>query len=40
MAADKCVEYTPIGTQVAATGGFSLSERLYVVRVQNTNNPA
>ncbi|NOK04649.1 MULTISPECIES: hypothetical protein [Myxococcus] len=40
VAADQCVEYTPIGTQVAATGGFSLSEGLYVVRVQNTNNPA
>ncbi|MCY1081600.1 hypothetical protein [Archangium lansingense] len=40
VAADKCVEYTPIGTQVAATGGFSLSEGLYVVRVQNTANPA
>ncbi|HEX5746249.1 MAG TPA: hypothetical protein VFZ09_08390 [Archangium sp.] len=40
VAADKCVEYTPTGTQVAATGGFALSEGLYVVRVQNTNNPA
>jgi hypothetical protein len=40
VAADKCVEYTPIGTQVAATGGFSLSEGLYVVRVRNTANPA
>ncbi|AKJ07164.1 Hypothetical protein AA314_08790 [Archangium gephyra] len=40
VAADKCVEYTPIGTQVAATGGFALSEGLYVVRVQNTTNPA
>ena len=29
-----CVEYDPSGAQVAATGGFSLSTGLYVIRVQ------
>lgn len=40
IAQANCVEYTATGTQVAATGGLSLSANLYVVRVQNTTDPA
>ncbi len=38
--AAQCVEYTPTGAQVAATDGLALAPGLYVVRVQNTQDPA
>jgi hypothetical protein len=38
--AAQCVEYTHTGTQVAATGGLQIAEGLFVVRVQNTTDPA
>jgi hypothetical protein len=40
VAAAQCVEYTPTGTQVAATEGLQLAAGLFVVRVQNTADPA
>ncbi len=40
VAASSCVEYTPVGTSVAATAGLTLDAGLYVVRVQNTRDPA
>lgn len=40
IAQAQCVEYTATGTQVAATGGLAISANLYVVRVQNTTDPA
>jgi hypothetical protein len=36
----ECVEYTATGTQESATGGFAIAAGLYVVRVQNTQDPA
>ncbi len=38
--AAQCVEYTPTGTQVAATSDLQLAAGLFVVRVQNTADPA
>ncbi len=38
--ATSCVETTPVGTPVAATAGLTLAPGLYVVRVQNTRDPA
>jgi hypothetical protein len=38
--AAQCVEYTATGTQVAATGDLQLAAGLFVVRVQNTADPA
>ncbi len=38
--AASCVEYTPVGASVPASAGLALAEGLYVVRVQNTHDPA
>ncbi|MCA1828302.1 MAG: hypothetical protein LC689_15370 [Myxococcales bacterium] len=35
-----CVEYDPTGKQVPAAGGFALAVGFYVIRVQNTADPA
>jgi hypothetical protein len=40
LPAAQCVEYTPTGTQVAAMGDLQLAPGLFVVRVQNTADPA
>jgi hypothetical protein len=40
VAQANCVEYDPTGAQVAATGGFTLGTGLYVIRVQDTADPA
>jgi hypothetical protein len=40
LPASSCVEFDSSGNQTAATAGFTLSVGLYVVRVQNTTNPA
>ncbi|MBN1203321.1 MAG: hypothetical protein JXB05_00160 [Myxococcaceae bacterium] len=40
VAAAQCVEYTSTGTQVAATADLQLVAGLFVVRVQNTADPA
>jgi hypothetical protein len=40
LSAAQCVEYTPTGTQVAAAEGLTLAAGLFVVRVQNTADPA
>lgn len=40
VAQSACVEFTPEGVQVAATGGFTLSAGLYVIRVQDVSDPA
>jgi len=40
LPASSCVELDSSGNQTAATAGFTLSVGLYVVRVQNTTNPA
>jgi hypothetical protein len=40
LPAAQCVEYTATGTQVAATGDLQLAAGLFVVRVQNTADPA
>jgi len=38
--AARCVEYTSTGTQLPVTGDVQLTTGLYVVRVQNTADPA
>jgi hypothetical protein len=40
VAQANCVEYDPTGAQVAATGGFTIGTGLYVIRVQDTADPA
>ena len=40
VAQTNCVEFDPTGAQVAATGGFSLGTGLFVIRVQDTADPA
>jgi hypothetical protein len=40
LPSSSCVEFDSQGNQTAATAGFTLSAGLYVVRVQNTTNPA
>ncbi|WP_224367767.1 hypothetical protein [Hyalangium versicolor] len=40
IAAAQCIESTPTGTQVAATTDLQLAAGLFVVRVQNTADPA
>ncbi|WP_224248782.1 hypothetical protein [Hyalangium gracile] len=40
IAAAQCAEFTTTGTQVAATADLQLTAGLFVVRVQNTADPA
>ena len=40
IAQANCVEYDPTGAQVPATAGFTISTGLFVIRVQDTADPA